>query len=314
MYSLRRSLTRSRNRRRWNSMTTPRSLTSSYVKYDYIPCSRQRKKSNNVDKETRTIQQLCDDTQWILQCELGATRGRAMAMLMDSQYECSDVDEAHLHIVLGPKSDLKVRIKSDEDLEDDPRAELFEDDTWRHHTSCACEVWEEGQCYVVSLCQSNSGTDDSSWTQAMVMTWSLSKKSRGWILTHMRATRSASTRRTVWHPLDGWLTWTLTPSMSPPRHMSWRIDTPSVLSLGKRYMEQGYSFALPSDQWTWSLYDQSWSIPPVRRSRWRSGDLIPFVYLCDEEYRPTTGKEAKMVAKILGLMKDNVNRTIYIDG
>ena len=96
-----------------------------YVKYDYIPCSRQRKKSNNVDKETRTIQQLCDDTQWILQCELGATRGRAMAMLMDSQYECSDVDE--VHIVLGPKSDLKVRIKSDEDLEDDPRAELFED-------------------------------------------------------------------------------------------------------------------------------------------------------------------------------------------
>ena len=43
-------------------------------------------------------------------------------------------------------------------------------------------------------------------------------------------------------------------------------------------------------------------------------DLIPYVYLCDEEYRPTTGKEAKMVAKILGLMKDNVNRTIYIDG
>ena len=43
-------------------------------------------------------------------------------------------------------------------------------------------------------------------------------------------------------------------------------------------------------------------------------DLIPYVYLCDEEYRPTTGKEAKMVAKILGLMKDNVHRTIYIDG
>ena len=62
--------------------------------------------------------------------KLGATRGRAMAMLMDSQYECSDVDE--VHIVLGPKSDLKVRMKSDEDLEDDPRAELFEGDIKPH--------------------------------------------------------------------------------------------------------------------------------------------------------------------------------------
>ena len=53
-----------------------------------------------------------------------------MAMLMDSQYECSDVDE--VHIVLGPKSDLKVRMKSDEDLEDDPRAELFEGDIKPH--------------------------------------------------------------------------------------------------------------------------------------------------------------------------------------
>ena len=66
----------------------------------------------------------------ILQCKLGATRGRAMAMLMDSQYECRDVDE--VHIVLGPKSDLKVRMKSDEGLEDDPRAELFEGDIKPH--------------------------------------------------------------------------------------------------------------------------------------------------------------------------------------
>ena len=101
-----------------------------YVKYDYVPCSRQRKKSSNADKETRTLQQLRVDMHWILHCKLGATRGRAMAMLMDSQYECRDVDE--VHIVLGPKSDLKVRMKSDEDLEDDPRAELFEGDIKPH--------------------------------------------------------------------------------------------------------------------------------------------------------------------------------------
>jgi hypothetical protein len=136
-----------------------------YVKYDYIPCSRQRNECNNVDKETRTIQQLCDDTQWILQCKLGATRGRAMAMLMDSQYECSDVDE--VHIVLGPVSDLKVRMKSDEDLEDDPRTELFEDDIIPH-----MYLGSLGRRVMLcaSPCQLNFGTDDSSWTQAVVMT------------------------------------------------------------------------------------------------------------------------------------------------
>ena len=90
---------------------------------------KAKEKTNNIDKETRTIQQLRDDMQWILRCKLGATRGRAMAMLMDSQYECSDGDEAHLHTVRSPKTDLKVRMKSDEDLEEDLRAELFEDDT-----------------------------------------------------------------------------------------------------------------------------------------------------------------------------------------
>ena len=90
---------------------------------------KAKEKTNNIDKETRTIQQLRDDMQWILRCKLGATRGRAMAMLMDSQYECSDGDEAHLHTVRSPKTDLKVRMKSDEDLEEDLRAELFEDHT-----------------------------------------------------------------------------------------------------------------------------------------------------------------------------------------
>ena len=101
----------------------------------------------------------------ILQCKLGATRGRAMAMLMDSQYECSDVDE--VHIVLGPGSDLKVRMKSDEDLEDDPRTELFEDDIIPH-----MYLGSLGRRVMLcaSPCQLNFGTDDSSWTQAVVMT------------------------------------------------------------------------------------------------------------------------------------------------
>ena len=97
-----------------------------YHKPDYVQCSRQRKKSSNTDKESRTWQQLRDDMQWVLQCKLGATRVHALAMLMDTKYDSKDVDE--VHFVLGTKSDLKVRLKDGDALEDDPRAELFEDD------------------------------------------------------------------------------------------------------------------------------------------------------------------------------------------
>ena len=97
-----------------------------YEKLDYVECKRQRKKNMNAEKETKTLQQLRHDMQWILQCKLGATRGRAMAMLIDSEYEYKDLDEAH--IVIGPKIDrkLKPRLRHDEDLEHDPSADLFE--------------------------------------------------------------------------------------------------------------------------------------------------------------------------------------------
>ena len=68
--------------------------------------------------------------QWILQCKLGATRGRATAMLMDNEYEFKDVDE--VHIVIGPKIDLKLKLRQDEILEHDPRAEFFEDQMITH--------------------------------------------------------------------------------------------------------------------------------------------------------------------------------------
>ena len=64
-----------------------------YEKFDYVECSRHRKKPSNASKEAQAWQQLRDDMQWILQCKLGATRGRAMAALMDSKYEFKDVDE-----------------------------------------------------------------------------------------------------------------------------------------------------------------------------------------------------------------------------
>ena len=80
-------------------------------------------------------------------------------------------------------------------------------------------------------------------------------------------------------------------------------DTPSVLSLGKRCMEQGYSFVWPSGRDPYMINSDGEKIKMEVR------DLMQYVYLCDEDYHPTSNKEAEMVAKFLGLMKDN--RTVY---
>ena len=63
-----------------------------------------------------------NDQQWVLQSKLGMTRARAIGILMDDFNEFSDVDE--VHVILGPKNDIKLKINSIEYLENNSRAEM----------------------------------------------------------------------------------------------------------------------------------------------------------------------------------------------
>ena len=62
------------------------------------------------------------DQQWVLQSKLGMTRARAIGILMDDFDEFSDVDE--VHVILGPKNDITLKINSIEYLENNNRAEI----------------------------------------------------------------------------------------------------------------------------------------------------------------------------------------------
>ena len=57
-------------------------------------------------------------------------------------------------------------------------------------------------------------------------------------------------------------------------------DTPSVLSLGKRCMEQGYSFVWPSGRDPYMINSDGEKIKMKVR------DLIHYVYLGEGDYRP----------------------------
>ena len=93
-----------------------------YVKPDFVECSNHRPRRSLPRAQKRSL--TCRPTQDIMsvQSKLGMTRARAIGILMDGFNEFSDVDE--VHIILGPKSDIKLKINSNDHLEDNPRAEM----------------------------------------------------------------------------------------------------------------------------------------------------------------------------------------------
>ena len=62
------------------------------------------------------------------------------------------------------------------------------------------------------------------------------------------------------------------------------------LSLGKRGMEKGYSFIWPSGR------DPCMVNSVGDKIKMEVSDLIPYVYLGDDEYSPKPNQEAEMVA------------------
>ena len=86
-------------------------------------------------------------------------------------------------------------------------------------------------------------------------------------------------------------------------------DTPSVLSLGKRCMEQGYTFVWPNGREPYMINSEGDEI------RMEVHDLIPYAYLGAKDYRPVPDHEAELVMKVLGLMGNSTaSRTIFLDG
>ncbi|CAL1143864.1 unnamed protein product, partial [Cladocopium goreaui] len=97
-----------------------------HVKPDFVECSNRKPRRNlsRAQKRSltcRTTKEIMDDQQWMLQSKLGMTRARAIGILIDDYDEFSDVDE--VHVILGPKNNIKLKINTNEYLENNPRAE-----------------------------------------------------------------------------------------------------------------------------------------------------------------------------------------------
>ena len=278
-----------------------------YVKPDFVECSNRKPKRNmsRAQKKSltcRTTKDIMDDPQWVIQSKLGMTRARAIGILMDDHGEFSDVDE--VHVILGPKNDIKLKMNSMDILESNSRAEICYEEVIPHvpgqygrrdNVMCITMPIElKDRRFIMD---SGSGHDLISSTRVDRMDIDTYQSDR---VNFHTANGITSTSTMVDLDFD---------TFNEPAKAHVLEDTPSVLSLGKRCMEQGYTFIWPSGRDPYMINSEGDKI------KMEVHDHIPYVYLGAKDYRPMPDHEAEIVMKVLGLNGNNhVSRTIYLDG
>jgi len=261
--------------------------TFEYVKPDFVECSNHRPRRNLSRAQKRSLacrstQDIMNDQQWVLQSKLGMTRARAIGILMDDFNEFSDVDE--VHIILGPKSDIKLMINSNDHLEDNPRAEMCYEEVIPHvpgkygrRDNIMCITMPIELKDRRFIMDSGSGHDLISSTRVDRMDIDTYQSSR--VNFH---TANGITSTSTMMDLDF-------DTFNEPAKAHVLEDAPSVLSLGKRCMEQGYTFVWPSGREPYMINSEGDKI------KMEVLDLIPYVYLRAKDYRPSPGHEAELV-------------------
>eukprot|EP00435_Cladocopium_sp_Y103_P035503 s1011_g9.t1 len=210
-----------------------------YKKKDYVPCSWKIKSKKGTKKKTMTTEEILSDPQWIPQNRQGASRSRAIGILMDCSGEFADVDE--VHIVLGPTSDIKMKTHHIEDLWDDSSLPVCYEEVIPHvqgkfgrkdNIMCIKVLIELRDRRFIM----DSGSGHDLISAAKVDRMDLYTYDSTRVNFH---TANGITSTTTMMDLDF-------DTFTEPSKAHVLEDTPSVLLLGKRCMEQGYSFAWPS--------------------------------------------------------------------
>ena len=275
-----------------------------YVKPDFVECSNRKPRRNlsRAQKRSlpcRTTREIMDDQQYMLQSKLGMTRARAIGILMDDHGEFSDVDA--VHVILGPKNDIKLKINDIEHLENNSRAEMCYEEVIPHvpgkygrRDNIMCITMPIELKDRRFIMDSGSGHDLISSTRVDRMDIDTYQSDK---VNFHTANGITSTSTMVDLDFD---------TFNEPAKAHVLEDTPSVLSLGKRCMEQGYTFVWPTGREPYMINSEGDKI------KMEVHDLIPYVYLGAKDYRPTSDHEAELVMKVLGLMGNNNNasRTI----
>ena len=239
---------------------------------------------------------------------LGSVRARAKAIIMDRCGLHRFVDE--VRIIIGPKFDMLIKLDNDhEDLIF--TEELVEHEVGKSHTKSknmmciSLPVQAKDRRFILD---SGSGHDLISARKAERM--NLKQRTCDPIMFHT-ANGSAATQTKAEIDLG---------TFDMTSHAYVLDDTPSVMSLGKRCMEEGYSFVWPSGKMPFMITKDGERIDLTIH------DNIPYVDLGAYECTPHECHHASKINDLLIHVQDDFSelndiddvgqpsRRIYLDG
>ena len=271
-----------------------------YVKKDFVKCSRKSQTiSKGHGKVGKPTDQIRKDEQWSYSCRLASSRGKAMAILIDEKGEHSDIDE--VLVIVGPSMDILIRL----DIEDgEVSREVFVENYVQHvegrygkrgNTMCiTVPVEERDKRFILD---SGSGHDLISSTRISRM--DLPTYDDKVVNFHTANGVTCSTKRSS----------IKFEAFSEPAEAHILEDTPSVLSMGKRCVDLGYSFVWPTGRTPFML-DPNGNIIEMTVK-----DYIPYVSV-DQEKRKM---KSSCVEKIMAVLDDGCSTSegegiLVIDG
>ena len=271
-----------------------------YEKKDYVKCSRKSQThSKGHNKLGKTTDEVRKDEQWAYSCRLARSRGKAMAIILDEKYDFRDIDEAL--IIVGPSLDIVIRIEHDDD---DITREVFTENYVQHidgrygkrdNVMCITVPVEERDKRFIM----DSGSGHDLISAKKIDRMDLPTYDDTVVNFHTANGVTSSTKRSdiKFEAFD------------EPAQAHILEDTPSVMSMGKRCIDLGYSFIWPSGKTPYMIDSNGDIIEMTVR------DYIPYVNIDQKKKKGTPSK----ISKILNIIGDECSTSegenmMVIDG
>ena len=271
-----------------------------YEKKDYVKCSRKSQThSKGHNRLGKTTDEFRKDEQWAYSCRLARSRGKAMAIILDEKYDFRDIDE--VLIIVGPSLDIVIRIEHDDD---DITSEVFTENYVQHidgrygkrdNVMCITVPVEERDKRFIM----DSGSGHDLISAKKIDRMDLPTYDDTVVNFHTANGVTSSTKRSdiKFEAFD------------EPAQAHILEDTPSVMSMGKRCIDLGYSFIWPSGKTRYMIDSNGDIIEMTVR------DYIPYVNIDQKKKKGTPSK----ISKILDIIGDECSTSegenmMVIDG
>ena len=272
-----------------------------YEKKDYVKCSRKSQThSKGHNKLGKTTDEVRKDEQWAYSCRLARSRGKAMAIILDEKYDFRDIDE--VLIIVGPSLDIVIRIEHDDD--DDITREVFTENYVQHidgrygkrdNVMCITVPVEERDKRFIM----DSGSGHDLISAKKIDRMDLPTYDDMVVNFHTANGVTSSTKRSdiKFEAFD------------EPAQAHILEDTPSVMSMGKRCIDLGYSFIWPSGKTPYMIDSNGDIIEMTVR------DYIPYINIDQKKKKGTPST----ISKILNIIGDECSTSegenvMIIDG